>query len=83
LRTTLGVSKYSFFPAIHGFRTGAGHLFISYMHWAHSAQRIEEPTQFYELFQPSDKSMRASVYREVFANWIDRAKKDSAGRAVI
>ncbi len=81
--TTLTVSKYTFFPAIHGFRTGAGHLFVSYIHWANPAEQIVEPMQFYELFQPSDRSMRAEVYRELFANWVERAKKESAARPVV
>ncbi len=72
--TELTVTQYKFFPAVHGFRTGAGHLLISYTHW--SGELLEGPTQFYEYFQPSDKSVRASHYRALFDNWIERAGKD-------
>lgn len=81
--TKLSVSKYSFFPAVHGFKTGAGHLFISFIHWLPSAERLETPLQFYEVFLPSDKSMRASVYRALFDNWIARAQRDAAAGRIV
>ncbi|MFZ0772222.1 MAG: hypothetical protein WCA49_25035 [Candidatus Sulfotelmatobacter sp.] len=81
LKTDLAVTKYKFFPAVHGFRTGAGHLLISYIHW--NGTSLEGPTQFYEFFQPSDKSARASLYRDLFGNWIERAKREAAAGKVI
>jgi len=75
LGTELTVTQYSFFPAVHGFRTEAGHLLISYIHW--SGELLDTPTQFYEFFQPSDKSTRASFYRVLFDNWIERAKREA------
>lgn len=76
LGTSLAVMQYKFFPAVHGFRTGAGHLLISYIHW--SGESLDDPTQFYEYFPPSDKSVRASLYRALFDNWIERAKREKA-----
>jgi hypothetical protein len=76
------VTAYKFFPAIHGFRTDAGHLLISYIHW-NDDDVLEGPTQFYELFHPSDKSARARSYRALFDNWVTRANKDRpTGRVV-
>jgi hypothetical protein len=81
--TSLSVSTYRYFPALHGFSTGAGHLFISYTHWSHSAGRLDEPTQFYEIFQPSDDSQRACMYRELFKNWVTRADADAGSGGVL
>ena len=71
--TTLSLIAYRFFPAIHGFRTNAGHLAISYIHW--SDKRLDGPFQFYEVFEPTDKSLRAERYRALFDNWVTRAAK--------
>ena len=79
--TTLKVSQYKFFPAIHGFRTGAGHLLISYIHW--TGDRADMPVQFYEIFTPSDRSPRAAYYHGLFDNWIERAKRDAVAGHVI
>jgi hypothetical protein len=79
--TELNVSQYKFFPAVHGFRTDAGHLLISYIHW--NGELLDSPTQFYEVFQPSDKSARASRYHALFENWIQRAKREAATGKVI
>jgi hypothetical protein len=76
LGTTLTVTQYKFFPAVHGFRTDAGHLFISFIHWREKS--LEGPTQFYEFFPPSDTSARAQQYRDLFDNWIERAKRQEA-----
>jgi hypothetical protein len=79
--TELNVTQYRFFPAVHGFRTEAGHLLISYIHW--SGDQLDAPTQFYEFFEPSDKSIRASLYRALFNNWIGRAKREATTGKVI
>ena len=71
----LNVDQYNFFPAVHGFRTRAGHLLISYIHW--DDEVLDKPTQFYEFFQPSDKSARASAYRGLFDSWFKRASRES------
>lgn len=69
------VVQYSRFPAIHGFRTQSGHLFISYIHWNSAENLLDDPHHFYEEFRPEDKSDRASMYRSLFQNWIDHADK--------
>ncbi len=68
------VVKYSRFPAIHGFRTQSGHLFISYIHWNSAENLLDDPHHFYEEFSPEDKSDRASQYRSLFQNWIEHAE---------
>ncbi len=66
------IVQYKSFPAVHGFRTNAGHLFISYIHW--DGDLLDRPTQFYEIFQPSDVSLRAGSYRMLFHNWVTHAR---------
>jgi hypothetical protein len=74
-QVAVNLRKYSFFPGVHGFRTSDGHLMLSFIHWSTVTYRVEDPEQFYEVFLPSDTSVRAKVFRDLFDNWINRAKR--------
>ena len=63
-------------PAIHGFRIEQEEVFLSYIHW--EGQDLAKPFQFYEHFAAGNRSMRATQYRELFANWLERSHASGA-----
>jgi len=66
---------YSSLPAIHGFRVGEKDVLCAQAHWKNTDEyTIEDSFRFYEYFPACDTTKRSEQYRELFANWIDRAK---------
>lgn len=68
---TVALRKYSLAPAIHGFRTG-GCYFISFVQWDGKTGKIARPYQDYEVLPLEDASPRASDYKRLFDNWLQR-----------
>lgn len=68
---------YACVPIVHGLRFGNGAMFLSYLQWS-EAGKIR-PFNFYERIPAGDTSVRASHYRDLLENWINRAAYRSSG----
>jgi hypothetical protein len=70
--TSISIRSYSLAPAFHGFRVSDSTYFISFMRWDHKTGRLARPLQCYEVITKDDSSPRASQYRELFDDWLQR-----------
>lgn len=75
----LGLTTYRAFPAMHGFMLGNGALFISWTQWEPDGDLLAKPYHPYEKIDASDRSKRAEIYREMFRNWTEHARRTSDG----
>lgn len=77
LGITLSISTYRLLPFVHGFRTGAGDYFLSLARWDPTTGELGRPYETYEHLLANDRSDRVQQYKEIFDNWLDRAKQDA------
>ena len=77
-RMSLSLECYRAFPAIHGFMLGNGTLFVSVTRWEDGQDELAKPYHPYEKIEASDHSRRADIYRQMFGNWVDHARRTAA-----
>jgi hypothetical protein len=68
---------YACVPIVHGHRFGNGAMFLPYLQWSEEGKI--RPFNFYERIPAGDTSVRASHYRDLLENWINRAASTSSG----
>ncbi len=75
-RIQIAAYEYQHVPAIHGFRTGSGDIFMTTLTWSISATKPPQLRSYpaaYEHIHPSDDSAYARERRRVFEAWCDAA----------
>jgi hypothetical protein len=70
--TSISIRTYSLTPAFHGFRVSDSTYFISFMRWDHKTGRFARPLHGYEVILRGDSSPRASQYKQLFDDWVQR-----------
>ncbi len=75
----LDIWPYRVFPAVHGFRTGSGFHFVSFLRWSDRTEHVAPAQYGYELLPPALDGARSREYKALFDNWLDQADRTAPG----
>jgi len=81
-RISITIRHYSSIPGIHGFKLGNGDNFIAASQWTKGGAVLDGPAIYYEQILAANTSKRATFYRQLLQNWIDKAEANSIDPSV-